>query len=87
MVLSLENISCHQMVLTDTVCSAMEKQLLTGKELAPIIGCSWRHVMTLREKRMIPYVQLGRLVRYNPQEVLRAIQKLTIKEHAAPVRR
>jgi hypothetical protein len=63
----------------------MEKRLLSNKELAPIIGCSWRHVMTLREKRLIPYVQLGRLVRYDPTEVMKAIQKLTIREHAAPL--
>lgn len=59
----------------------MEKQLLSGKELAPIIGCSWRHIQTLREKRLIPFVKLGRLVRYNPQEVMKAIEKLTTKEH------
>jgi excisionase family DNA binding protein len=59
----------------------MEKQLLTDKELAPILGCSWRHIKTLRLKRLIPFVQLGRLVRYNPQEVMKALEKITIKEH------
>lgn len=59
----------------------MEKQLFTDKELAPILGCSWRHVKTLRLKRLIPHVKLGRLIRYNPQEVMRAIEKITVREH------
>ena len=59
----------------------MEKQLLSDKELAPILGCSWRHLKTLRDKRLIPFVKLGRLVRYNPQEVMKALEKITVKEH------
>jgi excisionase family DNA binding protein len=59
----------------------MEKQLLTDKEMAAILGCSWGHVKTLRLKRQIPFVKLGRLVRYNPEEVMKAIEKLTTKEH------
>ena len=73
--------SCQKMFLAGSVCVFMEKQLLTGKELAHVIGCSWRHVQTLREKRQIPFVKLGRLVRYNPQEVMKAIEKMTTKEH------
>jgi excisionase family DNA binding protein len=54
--------------------------LVTAKELAPMLGCSWRHVLTLRDQRLIPYVRLGRLVRYNPEEVRQAIERLTIRE-------
>jgi excisionase family DNA binding protein len=59
----------------------IEKQLFTDKEIAAMLGCSWRHVKTLRLRRQIPFVQLGRLVRYNSQEVMKAIGKITIKEH------
>jgi excisionase family DNA binding protein len=58
----------------------IEKQLFTEKEIGAILGCSWRHVKTLRLKRQIPFIKLGRLVRYNPQEVMKAIEKLTTKE-------
>lgn len=75
-------LACHWLRLTDTGNHTMEKQLLTNKELAQVLGCSWRHVMTLKDKRLIPYVQLGRLVRYNAQDVLKALGKLTVKEHA-----
>jgi excisionase family DNA binding protein len=69
------------MPLIDTLETLMEKQLLTDKEIGAILGCSYRHVKTLRLKRLIPFVRLGRLVRYNPQEVMKAIEKLTTKEH------
>jgi excisionase family DNA binding protein len=59
----------------------MEKQLLTEKEIAAILGCSWAHVKTLRLKRQIPFIKLGRLVRYNPQEVMKAIENMTTREH------
>jgi excisionase family DNA binding protein len=58
----------------------MEKQLFTDKEMAAMLGCSWAHVKTLRLKRQIPFIKLGRLVRYNPQEVMKAIEKLTTRE-------
>ena len=47
---------------------AMTPHLVTVKELASMLGCSWRHVLSLRDQRLIPYVRLGRLVRYNPEE-------------------
>ena len=61
-------------------------RLLTAKELAPMLGCSWRHVLALRDQRLIPYVRLGRLVRYDPEEVRQAIERLTIREqgHESP---
>ena len=51
-------------------------------ELAEILTCSVRHLQNLRRRKLIPYVRLGpRLVRYDPSDVERAIQKLTIREH------
>jgi predicted DNA-binding transcriptional regulator AlpA len=59
-----------------------KKRLITESELAEILTCSVRHLQNLRRWKLIPYVRLGpRLVRYDPSEVERAIQKLTIREH------
>lgn len=59
----------------------MQKQpLITEKAQAQLLGCSLRHLINLRNRRLVPYLRLGRLVRYNPNEVERAIQKLTIRE-------
>ena len=59
----------------------MQKQpLITEKAQAQLLGCSLRHLINLRNRRLVPYFRLGRLVRYNPNEVERAIQKLTIRE-------
>lgn len=57
--------------------------LLTVKEVASLLKCSSKHVADLRDKHRIPCVRLGRLVRYNPEEVMKAIEKLTIKEQGA----
>jgi len=34
----------------------------------------------LRKRRLIPYIKLGKSVRFDPAAVAAAIQKLTIKE-------
>jgi len=55
--------------------------LLTEQEEATLLKVSKRHLFTLRQKRLIPFVRLGRVVRYDHDEVVRAIRKLTIWEH------
>lgn len=62
---------------------SLPRQLVTIEEIAPFIGCSVRHVRNLRNQRLIPYVPLGRLIRYNPEKVMEAIEKLTVKEQGA----
>lgn len=54
--------------------------LIDPKEQSRRLGCSLRHLQNLKNRRMVPYIKLGRLVRYNPDAVQRAIEKLTIKE-------
>ena len=61
----------------------LKRQLVSIAELAPFLGLTVRHVRKLRTQRLIPYIQLGRLIRYDPNEVLKAIQRLTIKEQGA----
>jgi hypothetical protein len=54
--------------------------LITEKAQAELLRCSLRHLINLRNKRLVPHVRLGKLVRYNPESVQRALEKLTIKE-------
>ena len=63
----------------------MEKQvqtLISPKEQAGRLRCSLRHLQNLKNRRLVPYIKLGRLVRYDPVAVQRAIEKLTVRELA-----
>lgn len=53
-------------------------RLLKGHELAEILQCSSGHVENLRNRRLIPSIKLGRLVRFREGDVLAALEKLTI---------
>jgi hypothetical protein len=55
-------------------------ELLTEVEQAKQLHCSTRLLRKLRARRVIPYVKLGRAIRYAPAAVARAIEKLTVKE-------
>jgi hypothetical protein len=57
---------------------------VTEKEQAEILGISWHHLINLRTKRLIPFVKLGKSIRYNPAEVEKALKKLTVEEHTQP---
>jgi excisionase family DNA binding protein len=56
-----------------------QKTLLTVREQAEQLSISWRGLQEFTKKRMIPSVRLGRLVRYNPIEVSKALEKLTVR--------
>jgi hypothetical protein len=64
----------------------MTKPLINEAEMAKLLGCSLRHIKDMRYRRMIPYIQLAKGgrgpsgIRYNPEAVARAIEKLTVKE-------
>jgi hypothetical protein len=59
----------------------MQRQILiTEKAQAELLNCSLRHLINLRNKRLVPFIRLGKLVRYNPDAVQRALEKLTVKE-------
>ena len=50
-------------------------------ELAEILNCSRRHVYNLKDAKVIPYVKLGKLVRFDLAEVEKAIEnKMTVRE-------
>jgi hypothetical protein len=58
----------------------MQVQLITEKEQAARLRVCERHLINLRKKRLIPYVKLGKSIRYNPNAVERALAKLEVKE-------
>lgn len=52
------------MASTDTL-----PQLLTIDQLAEQLGITVRHVRRLIAERRVPYVKVGRLVRFDPAEI------------------
>jgi excisionase family DNA binding protein len=58
----------------------LEPILHTREEIARVIRVSTRTVDTLQATRRIPYVKVGRLVRFKLHDVLRALDKMTIRE-------
>ena len=52
------------------------RRLLTRKEAAQILGVSERTLWTLTEKGIIPAVPIGRLVRYDTDDLRRAIEAM-----------
>jgi len=49
--------------------SAAVPQLLTMDQLAERLGVTRRHVRRLVAERRLPYVKVGRFVRFNPAEI------------------
>jgi excisionase family DNA binding protein len=60
----------------------IEPLFLTVDELAVRLGCSRRHLINLKDRRLIPHIKLGRLVKFREADVLRAVDRLTVKEVA-----
>ena len=48
--------------------------------LAEHLKCSPRHVIDMKNQRLIPVIKLGRCVRFSIEDVEKALQKLTIRE-------
>ncbi len=55
------------------------KKLISERELAKMLGVSLRHVGNLRERRVIPFIRLGRSVRFNPDEISQVLNRLTVR--------
>jgi hypothetical protein len=55
--------------------SHQEKTLLTEKEQARLLSMSWRGLQEFRKRGLVPFVRIGRLVRYHPKDVERALRK------------
>lgn len=50
-------------------------RFLNVPELAQWLGCTQKHIRNLVFRREIPFVKVGRLVRFNVGEVQRWLQK------------
>lgn len=55
------------------------KQLLTERALAELLSVSATHLGHLRKRRVLPYLLLGKSVRYNQDEVALALDRLTVR--------
>jgi len=53
---------------------------LTRRELAEFLDVSLRTVDGYVRQRRIPYIRLGRLIRFRIEDVERALQRFTVKE-------
>jgi hypothetical protein len=48
--------------------------------MASELQISLRHLINLRNQRQVPFMKLGRLIRYDRAAVEKALQKLSVKE-------
>jgi excisionase family DNA binding protein len=55
-------------------------RLLTKPEIGQIIGKSMRSVDNMMRRRQIPFIRIGRNVRFKLAAVEKALEKLTVKE-------
>ena len=53
--------------------------LLSRKEMARYLSISQRKLSTMMTNREIPFIKIGRLVRFNLGHVLDALQRFTIE--------
>lgn len=54
-------------------------QLNNEKQEAALLNISWRGLQEYRKRRLVPYIKLGKRVLYNHGDVMRALEKLTVK--------
>jgi excisionase family DNA binding protein len=57
-------------------------QLLTIDELAERLGVTHRHVRRLVDESRVPYLKVGRLVRFNPAEVAEWLRSQSVPSFA-----
>ena len=53
----------------------MPKMILNAAALADYLGCSVRHIRRLDRRGVLPRIEVGRLVRYDAEEVLQALKR------------
>lgn len=55
------------------------RKLVNERELAALLGVSSTHLGHLRKRRILPYLLLGKAVRYCPDDVAAALDRLTVR--------
>jgi hypothetical protein len=58
--------------------------LVDEKTQARLLRISHHHLVNLRNRRAHSFVKLGKSIRYNPDRVAKALEKLTVEEHTQP---
>ena len=53
------------------------KKFLTMADVAKLLGVTKRTIATFKERNLIPYYQVGRVVRFKLEDVLAHIEKNT----------
>jgi len=53
---------------------------VTHQQMADMLPCSRRHLDKMTKLRLVPVIKIGRHRRYNPENVMKALEKLTVKE-------
>jgi len=56
----------------------MSGKLLTESEMAEFVSVNKRTMRRFRKRKMIPFIRLGRLIRYDQQEVARALKAFRV---------
>ena len=59
--------------------------LISDREAAKMLGCSTRHVYTLRQRGDLAYVRVGQLVRFRLADIESYITKSTVNAGATHV--
>lgn len=57
--------------------------LLTEPAAAAMLSITVRHLRTLRRRKLVSFVRLGRVVRFTPAAINAAVSKLTVNARAA----
>ena len=60
--------------------------LLTIDQLVERLGISTRHVRRLIAERRIPYLKVGKLVRFDPEEINRWLDDSRVAQRPPPTR-
>jgi excisionase family DNA binding protein len=63
-----------------TMSKTIPDQLLTVDQLAERLGTSIRHIRRLVAERRVPYVKVGRLVRFDPTEIAVWLDKHRVQD-------
>jgi excisionase family DNA binding protein len=64
---------------TDNI-ETLDNGLVTKKELAPVLRVSTRTLDNWQRKKILPYIKVGRLVRFNIARCIRALERFERRE-------
>lgn len=56
------------------------KDYLTSGDVAALLGISLRTVVNLRRRRVLPYIRLGRVVRFRRSQIEQALEAHTVNQ-------